>query len=125
MDEPEDVLELERRIAQASRISQQVPDPTPYERLKAWVEELRQRLRQRRAGARQVAGLLYTSGTTGAPKEMRCIICSCATSSMRPGLVSRHGRLSRGSSSSYSRPVPPIRRIDAALTGRRRFRPSV
>ena len=52
MDEPEDVLELERKIAQASRIVQQVPDPTTYERLKAWVEELRQRLRQRRAARR-------------------------------------------------------------------------
>ena len=49
MDEPEDVLELERKIAQASRIAQYVPDPTTYERLKAWVEELRQRLLQRRA----------------------------------------------------------------------------
>jgi hypothetical protein len=49
MDEPEDVRELERKIAQASRIVQQVADPTTYERLKAWVEELRQRLRQRRA----------------------------------------------------------------------------
>jgi hypothetical protein len=53
MDEPEDVLELERKIAQASRIAQQVPDPTTYERLKAWVEELRQRLRQRRAARRR------------------------------------------------------------------------
>jgi hypothetical protein len=52
MDEPEDVHELERKIAQASRIVQQVPDPTTYERLKAWVEELRQRLRQRRAARR-------------------------------------------------------------------------
>ena len=52
MDEPEDVLELERKIAQASRIAQQVPDPTTYERLRAWVEELRQRLRQRRAARR-------------------------------------------------------------------------
>ena len=52
MDEPEDVLELERKIAQASRISSRVADPTTYELLKAWVEELRQRLRQRRV-ARQ------------------------------------------------------------------------
>jgi len=52
MDDPEDVLELERKIAQASRIVQHVPDPTTYERLKAWVEELRRRLRQRRAARR-------------------------------------------------------------------------
>ena len=53
MDEPEDVHEFERKIAQASRIAQYVPEPPTYERLKAWVEELRQRLRQRRA-ARQM-----------------------------------------------------------------------
>jgi hypothetical protein len=46
------VLELERKIARASRIAQQVPDPTAYERLKAGVEELRQMLRQRRAARR-------------------------------------------------------------------------
>jgi hypothetical protein len=40
MDEPEDVLELERKIAQASRISSRVADPTTYELLKACVEEL-------------------------------------------------------------------------------------
>jgi hypothetical protein len=52
MDETDDVLELERKIAQASRISSRIADPTTYERLKAWVEELRQRLRQRRAARR-------------------------------------------------------------------------
>jgi hypothetical protein len=52
MDEPKDVLELERKLAQASRIVQQVPDPTTYERLKAWVEELRQGVRQGRAARR-------------------------------------------------------------------------
>jgi hypothetical protein len=52
MDETDDVLELERKIAQASRISLRIADPTTYERLKAWVEELRQRLRQRRAARR-------------------------------------------------------------------------
>jgi hypothetical protein len=52
MDETDDVLELERKNAQASRISSRVTDPTTYERLKAWVAELRQRLRQRRAARR-------------------------------------------------------------------------
>jgi hypothetical protein len=52
MDETDDVLELERKIAQASRISSRIADPTTYERLKAWVEELRERLRQRRAARR-------------------------------------------------------------------------
>jgi hypothetical protein len=36
MDDPEDVLELERKTAQASRIVQHAPDPTTHERLKAW-----------------------------------------------------------------------------------------
>jgi hypothetical protein len=48
MDEIEDPLELERKIAQASRISSRITDQTLYEPLVAWVEELRQRLGQRR-----------------------------------------------------------------------------
>jgi hypothetical protein len=52
MDEAEDPLELERKIAQASRISSRITDPTTYERLRAWVEELRQRLGQRLAARR-------------------------------------------------------------------------
>ncbi|MGY2905726.1 DUF2934 domain-containing protein [Bradyrhizobium sp. URHC0002] len=52
MDEAEDPLELERKIAQASRISSRITDQTTYERLSAWVEELRQRLEQRLAARR-------------------------------------------------------------------------
>jgi Protein of unknown function (DUF2934) len=52
MDEIEDPLELERKIAQASRISSRITDQTTYERLRAWVEELRQRLGQRLAARR-------------------------------------------------------------------------
>ncbi|MGY2904654.1 DUF2934 domain-containing protein [Bradyrhizobium sp. URHC0002] len=52
MDEAEDPLELERKIAQASRISSRITDQTTYERLSAWVEELRQRLGQRLAARR-------------------------------------------------------------------------
>jgi hypothetical protein len=52
MDDAEDPLELERKIAQASRISSRITDQTTYERLRAWVEELRQRLGQRRAARR-------------------------------------------------------------------------
>jgi hypothetical protein len=52
MDETEDPLELERKIAQASRISSRITDQTTYERLRAWVEELRQRLGQRLAARR-------------------------------------------------------------------------
>jgi hypothetical protein len=52
MDENEDPLELERKIAQASRISSRITDQTTYERLRAWVGELRQRLGQRLAARR-------------------------------------------------------------------------
>ena len=52
MDETEDPLELERKIAQASRISSRITDQTTYERLRAWVEELRQRLGQLLAARR-------------------------------------------------------------------------
>jgi hypothetical protein len=47
-----DPLELERKIAQASRISSRITDQTTYERLRAWAEELRQRLGQRLAARR-------------------------------------------------------------------------
>jgi hypothetical protein len=52
MDDSEDPLELERKIAQANRISSRITDQTTYERLRAWVEELRQRLGQRLAARR-------------------------------------------------------------------------
>ena len=43
-DDPKD---LERKIEQASRIASSITDQTTYERLRAFVEELRQKLRQR------------------------------------------------------------------------------
>lgn len=52
MDDAEDPLELERKIAQASRVSSRITDQTTYERLRAWAEELRQRLGQRLAARR-------------------------------------------------------------------------
>jgi hypothetical protein len=52
MDESEDPIELERKIAQANRIFSRITDQTTYERLRAWVEELRQRLGQRLAARR-------------------------------------------------------------------------
>jgi hypothetical protein len=52
MDDSEDPLELERKIAQANRISSRITDQTTYERLRAWVDELRQRLGQRLAARR-------------------------------------------------------------------------
>jgi len=47
MDQSDDPRELERKIDQAARIASGVSDPTTVERLGAWIEELRQKLRQR------------------------------------------------------------------------------
>jgi hypothetical protein len=41
MDQNEDPRELELKIEQAERIAARIGDPTTYERLKAWVDELR------------------------------------------------------------------------------------
>jgi len=49
MDQGEDPRDLERKIEQASRIASRVNDRTTYQRLTAWVEELKQRLQKRRA----------------------------------------------------------------------------
>jgi Protein of unknown function (DUF2934) len=46
MDQIEDTRELERKIEQAVRIASSVPDQTTVQRLKAFVEDLRQKLRQ-------------------------------------------------------------------------------
>ena len=47
MDQSEDPRELERKIEQASRIASSITDQTIIERLRGWVEELRQKLRRR------------------------------------------------------------------------------
>ena len=47
MDQSDDPRELERKIDQAARIASGVSVPTTVERLGAWIEELRQKLRQR------------------------------------------------------------------------------
>jgi Protein of unknown function (DUF2934) len=49
----EDPLELERKIEQASRIASRMTDQTTYQRLTAWIDELRQKL-QKRLAARQL-----------------------------------------------------------------------
>ena len=46
MDQSEDPRELELKIERASRIASRVTDQTTIELLGAWVEELRQKLRQ-------------------------------------------------------------------------------
>ena len=52
MDQSEDPRELERKIEQAARIASHVNDPTTVERLRAWIEDLKQKLRQRREARR-------------------------------------------------------------------------
>jgi hypothetical protein len=52
MDQMEERRELERKIEQASRIASKVDDPTTYQRLRNFIDELRQRLRQRLAARR-------------------------------------------------------------------------
>ena len=52
MDQSAEARELERQIEQAARIASRVSDPTTVERLRAWIEDLKQMLRQRREGRR-------------------------------------------------------------------------
>jgi hypothetical protein len=52
MDQSDDPRDLERKLEQASRIASQVNDQTTVERLSAWIEDLKQKLRQRRAARR-------------------------------------------------------------------------
>jgi predicted RNA-binding Zn ribbon-like protein len=52
MDQLEGPRDLERKIEQASRIVSRVTDQTTYQRLTAWVEELRQRLQKHLAARR-------------------------------------------------------------------------
>jgi hypothetical protein len=47
MDQIEDPRELERKIDHATWIASRINDQTTVERLRAWIEELRQTLRQR------------------------------------------------------------------------------
>jgi hypothetical protein len=47
MDQNEDPGDLQRKIEQASRIASRINDPTTVERLRAWLQDLRQRLQQR------------------------------------------------------------------------------
>jgi hypothetical protein len=46
MDPSDDPRELERKIEQANRIASRLNDPTTVERLTAWAQDLRHRLRQ-------------------------------------------------------------------------------
>ena len=52
MDQNEDPRDLERKIAQASRIASSVGDQTTVQRLMAWIEDLRRKLQQHREARR-------------------------------------------------------------------------
>ena len=52
MNQLEDPRDLERKIEQASRIASRVTDQTTYQRLTAWVDELRQKLQKHLAARR-------------------------------------------------------------------------
>ncbi len=52
MDQIEDSQELEREIERASRLASVVGDQTTYQRLKHFVDELKQNLRRRLAARR-------------------------------------------------------------------------
>jgi hypothetical protein len=52
MERSEDPHELEREIERAKRLAAGITDQTTYQRLKAFIEELRQTLQQRRAARR-------------------------------------------------------------------------
>jgi Protein of unknown function (DUF2934) len=47
MDQSGDPQELERKIERATRLVWRVSDQTTVERLRAWIEDLKQKLRQR------------------------------------------------------------------------------
>jgi len=65
MDQSDDPRELERKIEQASRIASRVTDQTTVERLRAWIEDLKQRLRQRREARRIKQEIKYVRGQFG------------------------------------------------------------
>jgi hypothetical protein len=52
MEHIEDPRELERELERAKRLAAGITDQTTYQRLRAFVEELRQRLQQRLAARR-------------------------------------------------------------------------
>ena len=71
MDQSEDPRELERKIEQASWIASSITDQTVIERLRGWVEELRQKLRQRPDESRTKQEISARSGTLGAKRLPR------------------------------------------------------
>jgi hypothetical protein len=87
MDQSEDTRELERKIEQASRIASSITDQTTIERLRGWVEELRQSLRQRLAARRAKEAIKHALGNSGS----KTVVPQAATwsSGFQPSLKSR------------------------------------
>ena len=71
MDQSDDPRELERKIEQASRIASRVTDQTTVERLRAWIEDLKQKLRQRREARRNQHTRPGNLGTERTPSRPR------------------------------------------------------
>ena len=65
MDQSDDPRELERKIEQATRIASRVADQTTVERLRAWIEDLKQGLRLRREARRIKQESPYVRGKFG------------------------------------------------------------
>jgi hypothetical protein len=67
MDQSEAPRELERKIDQATRIASHINDQTTGERLRAWIQDMRQRLQQpwRRSKSRTAGSAPGIGGRRG------------------------------------------------------------
>lgn len=71
MNQREDPEELERKIAQASRIANRVSDQTTIGRLLAWIEDLKQSLQRQREAAFQGRNPEAGAGPLGGRRTTR------------------------------------------------------
>jgi Protein of unknown function (DUF2934) len=67
MDQSEDPRELERKIDQTTRIASHINDQTTVERLRTWIQELRQRLQQRLEARRTKQAISVRARENGRP----------------------------------------------------------
>ena len=65
MDQSDDPQELERKIDQAIRIASRVNDQTTVERLRAWIEDMKQSLRRRLEARAQSRRSVHAPGKFG------------------------------------------------------------
>ena len=73
MDQIEDPQELEREIERANRLASVVGDQTTYQRLKQFVEELKQNLQRRLAAQRSKEAIRHAQESFGKPVAARPI----------------------------------------------------